>query len=69
MVFILSILGEMGLPVEVLLWLKSRYGARWTLIGVGMLTFIASQVVSIPMLGLMNNMLLYQLPPYDVSYT
>jgi uncharacterized membrane protein YhfC len=67
--FILSILGEIGLPVGVLLWLMRRYGAGWTLIGVGMLTFIASQVVSIPLLAVMNKMLMYQLPPYDVSYT
>ena len=67
--FILSILGEIALPIGIMLWLKRRYGAGWSLFGVGVLTFIASQVVHIPLLVALNRILMYQLPPYDVSYT
>jgi uncharacterized membrane protein YhfC len=67
--FIVAILGEMALPFGIMLWLKWRYGVKWMLFGVGVLTFIASQVVHIPLLGAFNQILRYQLPPYDVSYT
>lgn len=66
--FILAILGEMALPFGIMLWLKRRYGVSWRLFGVGVLTFIASQVVHIPLLSAVNRLLIYQLPPYDVSY-
>ena len=67
--FILSILGEIALPIGIMLWLKRRYGVGWSLFGVGVLTFITSQVVHIPLLVALNRILMYQLPPYDVSYT
>jgi uncharacterized membrane protein YhfC len=67
--FILVILGEIALPIGIMLWLKRRYGVGWVLFGVGVFTFIASQVVHIPLLAALNKMLVYQLPPYDVSYT
>lgn len=66
--FILAISGEIALPIGIMLWVKRRYGVGWMLFGVGVLTFIASQVVHIPLLAAMNTMLMYQLPPYDVSY-
>ena len=65
--FILAILGEIALPFGIMLWLKRRYRVSWMLFGVGVLTFIASQVVHIPLLGAVNHILMYQLPPYDVS--
>jgi uncharacterized membrane protein YhfC len=66
--FVLAILGEMALPIGIMLWLNQRYGAKWMLFGVGVLTFIASQVLHIPLLGAFSQILKYQLPPYDVSY-
>ncbi len=66
--FVLAILGEMALPIMIMLWLKKRYGTKWMLFGVGVLTFIASQVLHIPLLGAISQILKYQLPPYDVSY-
>jgi len=67
--FILAILGEIALPIGIMLWLKRRYGVGWVLFGVGVLTFIASQVVHIPLLAALNKMLVYQPPSYEVSYT
>jgi uncharacterized membrane protein YhfC len=66
--FVVTVLGEIALPFGIFLWLKKRYGVKWMLFGVGMLTFIASQVVHIPLLGAFNQILKLQLPPYDVSY-
>ena len=65
--FILAFLGEIALPIGIMLWLKRRYGAKWMLFGVGVLTFIASQVVHIPLLGAVSKLLMTYLPPYDVS--
>lgn len=65
--FVVTILGEIALPFGIMLWLTKRYGVKWMLFGVGVLTFIASQVVHIPLLGQFNKILIYQLPPYDVS--
>jgi uncharacterized membrane protein YhfC len=67
--FVVTVLGEIALPLGIFLWLKKRYGVKWMLFGVGVLTFIASQVLHIPLLGVFNQILRYQLPPYDVSYT
>jgi len=67
--FVVAILGELALPFAVMLWLKKRYGVKWMLFGVGVLTFIASQVVHIPLLAAFNQILKLQLPPYDVSDT
>ena len=67
--FVVTILGEIALPFGIMLWLKKRYGVKWMLFGVGVLTFIASQVLHIPLLGVFNQILRYQMPPYDVSYT
>jgi uncharacterized membrane protein YhfC len=69
--FILAILGEIALPFGIILWLKRHHGAgvHWRLFGVGVLTFIVSQMVHIPLLAAANRLLMYQLPPYDVSYT
>jgi uncharacterized membrane protein YhfC len=66
--FVVTILGEIALPFGIMLWLKKRYGAKWMLFGVGVLTFIASQVLHIPLLGALGQILKNQLPPYDVSY-
>jgi uncharacterized membrane protein YhfC len=66
--FVVAILGEMALPFVIMLWLKKRYGVKWMLFGVGVLTFIASQVLHIPLLGVFSQILRYQMPPYDVSY-
>ena len=69
MAFVVTILGEIALPFGVFLWLKKRYGVKWMLFGVGVLTFIASQVLHIPLLSAFGQILRNQLPPYDVSYT
>ena len=66
--FVVTVLGEIALPLGIFLWLKKRYGVKWMLFGVGVLTFIASQVVHIPLLVAFNQILKLQLPPYDVSY-
>ena len=67
--FVVTILGEIALPFGIFLWLKKRYGVKWMLFGVGVLTFIGSQVLHIPLLGVFSQMLRYQMPPYDASYT
>jgi uncharacterized membrane protein YhfC len=66
--FVLAILGEMALPIGIMLWLKRRYGVKWMLFGVGVLTFIASQVVHIPLLRVITPILKFRIPPYDVSF-
>lgn len=67
--FVIAILGEIALPFGVMLWLKKQYGTKWMLFGVGVLTFIASQVLHIPLLAAFSAILKYQMPPYDVSYS
>ncbi len=51
--FIAEILIMLGAPVALWLFLRQKYRVAWGLIGVGVLTFIISQVVHIPLnLGL-----------------
>ncbi len=52
--FILAILIEILLPVALGIWFARKFGASWKIFGVGVLTFIASQVVHIPMLFGLN---------------
>jgi uncharacterized membrane protein YhfC len=55
--FVLQILIMLGFPVALWLLLKRRPGVTWGLIGAGGLTFIASQVVHLPLnwaLGLLG---------------
>ena len=47
--FVIAILVEVLLPLGLGLWIYRRYGAGWGLFGVGVLTFIGSQVVHIPL--------------------
>jgi uncharacterized membrane protein YhfC len=48
--FILSIAFEIGLPIFLAYWFIRRFRSGWLLIGVGALTFVASQIVHIPVL-------------------
>lgn len=55
--FILQILVMLGLPVGLWLLLRRRPGVSWGLIGAGVLTFIGSQIVHLPLnwaLGLLG---------------
>jgi uncharacterized membrane protein YhfC len=52
--FILAILIEILLPVALGIWFARKFGASWKIFGVGVLTFIASQVVHFPMLYGLN---------------
>ena len=55
--FTLQIIIMLGFPVGLWLLLRKRLGASWGLIGAGVLTFIASQVVHLPLnwaLGLLG---------------
>ena len=57
LVRIVQILLMLGLPVGLWLWVRRRLGAPWGLIGAGMLTFVLSQVVHLPLnwaLGLLG---------------
>ena len=47
--FVIAILIEVLLPLGLGLWVYRRYGAGWGLFGVGVLTFIGSQMVHIPL--------------------
>mgnify|MGYP005633277731 CR=1 FL=1 len=47
--FVFAVLIEVLLPLGLGLWVYRRYGARWGLFGVGVLTFIGSQLVHIPL--------------------
>lgn len=52
--FILAILIEILLPVALGIWFARKFGASWKIFGVGVLTFIASQIVHFPMLYGLN---------------
>lgn len=65
--FIFAALLEILLPLGLFLWLKRRYGVSWLLFGVGVLTFIGSQVVHIPLLLGVQALLKFQLPPYAIG--
>jgi len=57
LVRIVQVLIMVGLPVGLWLWVRRRLGAPWGLIGAGMLTFVLSQVVHLPLnwaLGLLG---------------
>jgi uncharacterized membrane protein YhfC len=49
--FVLAVIIEIGLPIALAIWLTRRYKFGWGIIGVGVLTFIASQIVHIPLLA------------------
>jgi len=51
LMFIIAVIIEIGLPIGLAIWLTHRYKFGWGIIGVGVLTFIASQVVHIPLLA------------------
>lgn len=48
--FIIAIVIELGVPIFLAIWLTKRYKFGWGVVGVGVCTFIASQVVHIPLL-------------------
>jgi uncharacterized membrane protein YhfC len=48
--YVVAILVEIGLPIGLALVFLRRYRLGWGLVGVGVLTFIGSQVVHIPLL-------------------
>lgn len=48
--FIIAIAIELGVPIFLAIWLTKRYKFGWGVVGVGVCTFIASQVVHIPLL-------------------
>jgi uncharacterized membrane protein YhfC len=45
---------EILIPIFFGFWLVRRYGTKWSLVGIGALLFIASQVVHIPLLKLLT---------------
>ena len=49
--FVLAVIIEIGLPIALAIWLTRRYKFGWGIVGVGVLTFIASQIVHIPLLA------------------
>jgi uncharacterized membrane protein YhfC len=67
--FILSGILEILLPIVIMLWLKRRFKVSWKLFGVGMLTFIGSQVVHIPLLIGVRRLAEPFLPPYVITVT
>jgi uncharacterized membrane protein YhfC len=48
--YVLAILIEVLLPFALGIWFIRKYGTSWRLFGVGVLTFIASQIVHFPLL-------------------
>lgn len=52
--FIIAFVIQIGLPIVLGFWLSRRYGLSWKLFGVGVLTFIGSQVVHLPLVGGFN---------------
>jgi len=55
--FIVEIVVMLALPVGLWIWVRRRWGIAWGLIGAGVLTFIGSQVVHLPLnaaLGLLT---------------
>lgn len=65
--FILSGILEVLLPVAIMLWLKMRFKVSWKLFGVGVLTFIGSQMVHIPLLVGVRQVTQQFLPPYVIT--
>jgi uncharacterized membrane protein YhfC len=65
--FILTIVLELALPIGIMLWLKRRFNTTWGLFGVGVITFIASQVVHIPLLLAVQQVFKPYLPPYVLT--
>ncbi len=51
LMYIISIILEIGIPIGLAVWLTRRYKYGWGVVGVGVLTFIASQVIHIPLLA------------------
>ncbi|HPC06108.1 MAG TPA: YhfC family glutamic-type intramembrane protease [Anaerolineaceae bacterium] len=49
--FIVAVIIEIGLPIALAVWLTRRYKFGWGIVGVGVLTFIASQIIHIPLLA------------------
>lgn len=49
--FVVTILIQIGLPLLLGAWLIRRYGTSWRLFAIGIITFIGSQVVHIPLLS------------------
>ena len=54
--FILTILIQIGAPIALGWWLHRRYKVGWGIFGVGVLTFLGSQVVHLPLLGALNRL-------------
>lgn len=48
--FPIAILIEIGVPIALAIWATRHFRTSWKLVGVGVLTFIGSQVVHIPLL-------------------
>lgn len=51
LMYTIAVIVEIGVPVALAIWLTRRYKFGWEVIGVGVLTFIASQVIHIPLLA------------------
>ena len=52
--FSIAVLVEIGLPLVLAVILRKRFNVGWALFGVGMLTFIGSQVIHLPLLSLLT---------------
>lgn len=52
--FVVSILIEIVFPFVLAAFLVRRYRRGWALVGVGALTFVASQIIHLPLVGLWN---------------
>jgi len=65
--FILTGILEILLPIAIMLWLKKRFKVSWKLFGVGMLTFLGSQLIHIPLLIGVRRMAQPFLPPYVIT--
>ncbi len=51
LMYTIAVVIEIGVPVALAFWLTRRFKFGWGVIGVGVLTFIASQVIHIPLLA------------------
>ncbi|MBN2047943.1 MAG: YhfC family intramembrane metalloprotease [Anaerolineaceae bacterium] len=54
--FIASALIELLLPITAAIIIWKKFRTKWGLFGIGMLSFIASQLIHIPLLGLYNQL-------------
>lgn len=52
--FSIAVLVEIGLPLVLAITLRKRLNVGWVLFGVGMLTFIGSQVIHLPLLSVLT---------------